>query len=173
MLYIKTLHIIFVVTWFAGLFYLPRLMVYTREAQDKPDAERNTTTALLLTMQGRLLRAIMWPSAILTLIMGIWLWTYYPVTPTWLWLKLAFVVLLFGYHISLHRLFYAQQRGDYSWSSNRLRLYNELPTVLLFGIVGLATTKALKGLAFSLAVLIFLIIVGFLVYRTVRARRQS
>lgn len=173
MLYVKTLHIIFVVTWFAALFYLPRLLVYAREAQDDVEEERETKTSLLLLMQKRLLRAIMWPSAILTGIFGIWLWTYYPVTPNWLWLKLLFVICLYGYHWALHRLCQAQQNGNFRWSSDQLRLFNELPTVLLFAIVGLVTTKSMQGLAFALMVLVVMIVAGFMVYRVVRRKQVN
>ena len=99
--YIKALHIIFVVTWFAGLFYLPRLMVYAAEASRLEDPyARNILLRQFNTMQKRLLYGITWPSAILTLLFGVRLLMLYPLTD-WLKIKLVFVVLLYGFHISL------------------------------------------------------------------------
>src|SRR4029078_7832406 len=103
--YIKALHIIFVVTWFSGLFYIVRLFVYSAEASIKAEPERSILLKQFSIMQKRLWYGITWPSAILTLIFGIWLWQLYGSLPAWLLVKLFFVVALFIYHLSLHIIF--------------------------------------------------------------------
>ena len=117
-LYLKALHIIFIVTWFAGMFYVVRLFIYQREAQDKPEPERSVLTSQLNMMTSRLWLGITWPSAILTLILGptvffISGWSNQLFEPAgrWLLIKLAFVVLLYVYHWSLHRIYKQHKKG--------------------------------------------------------------
>src|SRR5262245_23677536 len=101
-LYLKALHIIFVVTWFAGLFYMPRLFIYNTEAGQKAGEARTALREQFSIMMKRLWYGITWPSAILTLILGISLWNILNITPGWLAIKLGFVVALYLYHFSLH-----------------------------------------------------------------------
>ena len=101
-LYIKALHNIFIVTWFAGLFYMPRLFIYNTEALEKPEAARQALQEQFTVMIKRLWYGITWPSAILTLIFGSATWYKMGALPAWLMIKLAFVVGLYGYHFSLH-----------------------------------------------------------------------
>src|SRR5215813_7176929 len=98
MLAVKSLHIIFMVSWFAGLFYLPRLFVYHTLATDPVGIER------FKVMERRLYRGIMTPSAILTLAFGLWLWLGYGITGGWLYAKLALVALLIAFHTYLGAL---------------------------------------------------------------------
>jgi putative membrane protein len=134
--YIKALHIIFVVTWFSGMFYLGRLFIYNREAQDKPEQEKAVLQSQFNIMIRRLLFGITWPSAILTIIFGGSLFSYfYPGVPDWLWIKLGLVLLLFVYHLSLHRIYKQQATSSFTWSSTQLRMWNEVPTVFLVAIV--------------------------------------
>ncbi|MEO5967098.1 MAG: CopD family protein [Ferruginibacter sp.] len=157
-LYIKAIHIIFVVTWFAGLFYLPRLFIYNREAQDKPEPESSILSKQFSTMSSRLLYGITLPSAILTVIFGTWMAILYGSLPLWLIIKLGFVLALLIYHFSLHRIFAKQRSGNFSHSSNFLRIWNEVATVFLVAIVLLASVKQSISIFWGLGVLIILII---------------
>src|SRR6478735_4904725 len=109
--YVKALHIIFIVTWFSGMFYIVRLFIYNTEAEEKTGPAREILTAQFRVMSRRLWLGITWPSAILTLILGPWMWILMGSTPEWLIVKLIFVVLLYGYHFSLHFIYREQQKG--------------------------------------------------------------
>ena len=152
--YIKALHIIFVVTWFSGLFYIVRLFVYNAEAHTKEEPERTILMKQFGLMQKRLWYGITWPSAILTLIFGTWIGILYGSLPTWLLVKLFFVLGLFVYHLSLHKIFKQQQNVNFSWSSQKLRMWNEVATLFLIAIVMLAVVKELLSVVWGLAVLI-------------------
>ncbi len=141
--YVKGLHLIFIVTWFAGLFYIVRLFIYQTEALEKPEHERLILKPQLDLMARRLWYIITWPSAVLTLIFGFWVLTY-----RWGYLqqefmqaKLIFVLLLYVYHGYSQVLFNELQEGKARWSSTQLRLWNELSTLLLFAIVFLIVLK--------------------------------
>ena len=150
-LYIKALHIIFVVTWFAGLFYIVRLFIYSAEANSKPEPERSILLKQLGLMQNRLWYIITWPSAILTFIFGGWLWYLYGSLPTWLLIKLCFVLGLFLYHLSLHVIFKQQAKGVFKYSSQQLRMWNELATLFLVIIVMLVVVKQMLSVAWAIA----------------------
>lgn len=138
MLWIQAFHVIFMVTWFAGLFYLPRLFVYHAEAEDSPGRER-------FCVMERRLSLLMSIGAALTLVFGFWLlWLRgieWLAASGWMHVKLLFVVGLIGYHgwcqIQVKRL----REGRASASSRYYRLMNEVPTLLLIGIVILAVVK--------------------------------
>ncbi|HSI91651.1 MAG TPA: CopD family protein [Adhaeribacter sp.] len=143
-LYVKALHIIFVVTWFAGLFYIVRLFIYFAEAAEKPEPEKSILQNQFRLMQKRLWYGITWPSAVLTLIFGttmLYLYTGFGNIPAWLWLKIAFVTGLFLYHYSCHRIFRQQQTGQVKQSPTKLRIWNEVATIFLFAIVFLVVLK--------------------------------
>src|SRR6185437_14385048 len=152
--YIKALHIIFVVTWFSGLFYIVRLFVYKAEANDKPEPQRSILIDQFGIMQKRLWYGITWPSAILTLVFGTWMGILYGSLPMWLLIKLFFVLGLFIYHLSLHRIFAQQQRGIFKWSSQRLRIWNELATIFLICIVMFAVVKQLLDFVWAMGILV-------------------
>lgn len=142
-LYLKAIHIIFVITWFAGLFYIVRLFIYQTEALEKEPSEEAVLSPFLALMAKRLWYIIAWPSAIITLIMGISLLVS---QPSWLQmpfmhLKLSFVALLFGYHLYCHRIYKNLQRGIKKLSSTRLRIFNEGATILLIAIVFLIVLR--------------------------------
>jgi putative membrane protein len=146
--YIKALHIIFVVTWFAGLFYFPRLFIYNTEANDKTLEVKNALQEQFRIMMKRLWYGITWPSAVLTLIFGItvmfngnWHKLLGDAAGKWLEFKLAFVVILYIYHYTLHIIFKQQMNGIFKYSSQQLRIWNEVATILLIAIVMLATVK--------------------------------
>ena len=147
LLYVKATHIVFVVSWFAALFYIVRLLIYAREAQDKSEAEKAILTGQLLLMQKRLFNIIGWPAMILTVVTGlamIYLVPAYLAQP-WMWLKLILVVILIFYHLICARFISEQHKGIFKWSSTKLRMFNELATILLVGIVFLVVLKSSEG----------------------------
>lgn len=165
--YIKALHIIFVVTWFSGMFYMVRLYIYNTEAGNHSAPALQILRDQFRIMIKRLWWGITWPSAILTLIFGGWMWYLLGSTPPWLLVKLHFVVGLFLYHLSLHYLYRQQMIGVFRYSSQKLRIWNEVATLFLVAIVMLAVVKEsmswvrgvigliLFGLALMLAISIY------------------
>jgi protoporphyrinogen IX oxidase len=133
--WIKALHIVFVVAWFAGLFYLPRLFVYHAQADDAVSRER------FKVMERKLYRGIMLPAMILTLASGLWLWLGYGFGGGWLHAKVALVGLLVAYHFWLRALLGAFARDADRHGHVFYRWVNELPTVLLVAIVILVVVK--------------------------------
>ncbi|HUS00560.1 MAG TPA: CopD family protein [Chitinophagaceae bacterium] len=172
-LYIKALHIIFVVTWFAGLFYIVRLFIYSAEANLKPEPEKTILFKQLALMQSRLWYIITWPSAILTLIFGGWLWYLYGSLPTWLLVKLCFVVGLFLYHISLHAIFKQQAKGIFKYSSQQLRMWNEVATLFLVIIVMLAIVKQMLSVAWAVAGMFAFAIILMIAIRLYKKYRKD
>jgi protoporphyrinogen IX oxidase len=171
-LYIKALHIIFIVTWFSGMFYIVRLFIYNTEASEKTGPERDILVKQLGIMSRRLWLGITWPSAILTLIFGPWMWIMLGGTPGWLAMKLVFVVLLYLYHFTLHILFREQQKGIFRFSSQKLRIWNEMATLLLFAIVFLASVKQAMSWVFGLAGIVSLAIVLMIAIRIYKRLRK-
>lgn len=178
MLYIKALHVIFIVTWFAGMFYIVRLFIYCREASERPMAEREVLLPQLLLMSRRLWYGITIPSALITLILGPWLmyvagyfanFRFF----TWLHVKLVLVLLLYGYFFTLHHIFRQQARGIFRYTSSQLRIWNEVATIFLVSIVMLAVVKQafswLYGLA-GLALFVLLLMSGIRIYKTLRKK---
>lgn len=169
--YVKAVHIIFIVTWFAGLFYMPRLFIYNREAADKPIVEKDILQSQLSIMMRRLWYGITWPSAILTIIFGAWMGFLYGSVPQWLAIKILFVCVLYAYHFSIHHIFKQQQKGIFSWSSNSLRIWNEIATVLLVAIVMIVSVKqALSALwaIVGLVCFIFILLAAIKIYKLAR-----
>jgi putative membrane protein len=176
--YIKALHIIFVVCWFAGLFYIVRLFIYTTEAYQKEEPAKSILTQQLLIMQRKLWFIITWPSAIGTTVFGTWLLVQNPVllTQPWMWLKLIFVGLLWLYHLQCHFIYKQQLAGIYKQSSFKLRLFNEGGTVLLVAIVFLVVVKSSSGLVWGmLGLFIFaaLLMSGVYLYKKQRSSFES
>jgi putative membrane protein len=135
MLWIKAFHIVFMVTWFAGLFYLPRLFVYHAMAADQVGSER------FKVMERKLFYGIMTPGGIITIALGLWLWLGYGISGGWMHAKLALVLVLIGYHVYCARLMI-----DFKHDRNRhghvfYRWFNEFPVLLLIAIVALVVVK--------------------------------
>jgi putative membrane protein len=141
--YVKALHLIFVITWFAGLFYIPRLFIYHVEGLKKPKNEATILTKQFKIMERRLWYIITWPSAILTILFAAWLLILIPewLTQPWMHLKLFFVALLLAYHMKTHKMFLNFQNDRVTYSSMYLRIWNEGATLLLFAIVFLVILK--------------------------------
>ncbi|MES2881659.1 MAG: CopD family protein, partial [Bacteroidota bacterium] len=146
--YLKALHIIFIVTWFSGMFYIVRLFIYNTEANEKPEPEKSILQKQFSIMIKRLWLGITWPSAILTLIFGVWVmlkgnWdsTLFQPPGKWLLIKLIFVLGLYIYHFTLHSIYKQELGGIFKYSSQKLRIWNEVATIFLIAIVMLATVK--------------------------------
>ena len=167
--YIKALHIIFVVTWFAGLFYIVRLFVYSAEANEKQEPERGILLKQFSIMQKRLWYGITWPSAILTLIFGTWMGFLFGSLPSWLLVKLLFVLGLFIYHLFLHNIFRQQQKLNFRWNSQQLRIWNEVATLFLVAIVMLAVVKQLISFIWGIVVLIA---IGILLFAAIKVYKR-
>lgn len=171
--YIKALHIIFVVTWFSGLFYIVRLFIYNTEAGAREPGAADVLREQFKVMIRRLWLGITWPSAVLTLIFGGWMWYLLGELPVWLIVKLGFVLGLFAYHLSLHGLYRQQMKGQFKFSSQQLRIWNEVATIFLVAIVMLAVVKEsmswLRGLA-GLILFVILLVLATRIYKRVRSR---
>ena len=143
-LYLKSLHIIFVVTWFAGLFYIVRLFIYQTEAEKKESPEKEILQNQYKIMSKRLWYMITWPSAILATIFAVWMIVVRPIllTESWMLIKLGFVGLLIIYHLACHKIYVQLQNDAVQHSSFKLRIWNEVATILLFAIVFLVVLKS-------------------------------
>jgi len=137
-LLVKSLHLIFMVTWFAGLFYLPRLFVYHAQASDRISIER------FKVMERKLFWGIATPGGALTLVFGLWLWLgWFPQTGGWLHAKLALVAVLVAYHLWCGKLMYDFRDERNARSHVWFRWFNEFPLLILFAVVLLAVFKPL------------------------------
>lgn len=176
--YLIALHIIFMVTWFAGLFYIARLFIYATEANLKPEPERSILLNQFNLMKKRLLFAITWPGGLLTLIFGFWLLFGYRssrLQDLWFILKLIFVGLLCLYHLQCHLIYQQQKQGIFKFSSLKLRLFNEIPTIVLFAVVFLVVIKENTSWVYTLFgifVLVALILLGIFIYNRQRVKKE-
>ena len=172
-LYIKALHLIFVITYFAGLFYMPRLMVYMVEAAERPQSEADIIIPQLQLMMRRLWQIITVPSAILGLIFGLWMLWINPflLGKSWMLVKFVFVGLLILYHIQTHRFYKAFLQRNCQRSASFFRIWNEGATLILFAVIFLAILKDSIHWIFGLLVLFgltFLLMLGIRVYKLYR-----
>ena len=134
MLWVKSFHIIFVTSWFAGLFYLPRLFVNHAMVDDAATAER------LELMEQKLYR-FMTPLGVLALLFGIWLWLGYGISGGWLHAKLALVTGLVAYHLYCGKLLVDFKQGRNRHSHTLYRWFNEVPVLILFAVIILVELK--------------------------------
>jgi putative membrane protein len=135
MLWVKSLHIIFMVTWFAGLFYLPRLFVYHAMAEDEVSRRR------FQVMERKLFWGIMTPGGVLTVLFGLWLWFGWGFSGGWLHAKVALVAALVAYHVWCGRLMLDFRTGRNRRTHTWFRWFNELPTLVLVAAVFLVVFK--------------------------------
>lgn len=171
--YVKALHIIFIVTWFSGLLYVVRLFIYNTEAGEADDQAKQALRRQFTIMIRRLWYGITWPSAILTLIFGPSMWYMLGSLPRWLSIKLLFVLGLYLYHLSLHRIFSQQMKGIFKYTSQQLRIWNEAATIFLIAIVMLAVVKQGMSLLWGLgglALFILLLLSAIRIYKMIRTR---
>ena len=172
-LYLKAVHIIFIVTWFAGLFYLPRLFVYIVESHDKAEPERTILLKQLNLMASRLWYGITWPSAVITLGMGTALILNQPewLSHGFMHIKLTLVFFLYLYHFSLQYLFNQLSKGIVRYKSRTLRAWNEVATLFLISIVFIIVLKNALSIVWGLAGLLgitLLILGGMAIYKRYR-----
>ncbi len=174
--YALALHIIFIVTWFAGLFYIVRLFIYHTEADKKVEPEKSILQTQYKLMERRLWYGITWPSMILTLIFGPWVmshnFTYY-ITSAYFILKLCFVGALVLYHLQCHVMFKQLQNDIVKNSSFKLRLWNEVATVLLFAIVFLIVLKSNTDFVWGMLGLIIFSVTLVLAVRLYKKSREK
>jgi len=177
-LYLKSFHLIFVITWFAGLFYVPRLFVYQIEAFQKPSPDKEILGKQLKLMAKRLWYIITWPSAILATIFAIWLLVLQPfwLDQPWMWVKLGFVVLLIVYHLKTHQYYKQLQRDEVTKSSSYMRIWNEGATFILFAVIFLVILKTALDWVIGIVgmfVLGILIMLGFKLYKNIRSKNPE
>ena len=143
-LYLKAVHIIFVVSWMAGLFYVVRLFIYHTEAQDKSELERKVHSNHFEIIEKKLINIITTPAMVMTLIAGIWMVCILPgwLQQSWLQVKLGFVLGLIVYHFICLNMMKQMRKGVFKYTSTQLRIWNEVATILLFAIVFLAVLKS-------------------------------
>jgi protoporphyrinogen IX oxidase len=178
MFYIKALHIIFIVTWFSGMFYIVRLFIYNTEANAKPEPERTILQQQFDIMIRRLWFGITWPSAVLTLIFGPWMWYLYNgLHPdNWLVIKLCFVAGLYAYHFTLQAIYKQEMNGKFKYSSGQLRIWNEVATIFLIAIIMVAVVKQGMSLVYGLmglALFIVLLMSAIKVYKLIRTGKEK
>jgi len=172
LLYIKAIHIIFVVTWFAGLFYIVRLFIYHVEAEDNPN--KKVLQNQFTIMESKLWNIITTPAMILTLISGIAMLIINPsyLQFGWMHIKISFVLILLIYHILSGRMLRKLKKGTLKMTSGQLRLWNELATLLLVAIVLIVvmqnTLNWIWGLI-GLAGLALILVIGIRVYKRFKA----
>ena len=176
-LYVKALHIIFVVTWFAGLFYIVRLFIYQTEAEQKPEPAKEILQTQYKLMSKRLWYIITWPSAVLASVFAFWmLYTnpYYLEEP-WMLIKLSFVFALYFYHGYCHKIFTKLQNNEVKYTALKLRIFNEVSTILLFAIVFIVTVKsAINWIWGVVGIILFgvLMMLGIKLYKTLREKKN-
>lgn len=177
--YIKSLHLIFVITWFVGLFNIVRLFVYQIEAADKPSPEKEILQNQFKIMTYRMWYIITWPSAVLASIFAFWMLFFTDLGRAWLqmpWMhvKLGFVFLLYLYHAKCHQIFNQLQRNEVKYTSNFMRLWNEGATIILFAVVFLVILKnAYNWIYGVIGIILFSVILmlGFQFYKKIRERK--
>ncbi|MCG8185705.1 CopD family protein [Tenacibaculum finnmarkense] len=176
-LYIKALHIIFVVTWFAGLFYVGRLFIYHVEAEKKEEPAKTILQTQYKLMTKRLWDIITWPSLFLASFFAIWMLIENPIylELPWMHVKLAFVLALYFYHGFCHKIYKELQRDEINYSPTKLRIFNEAPTIILFAVVFLVVLKNTISWVWGVAGIILfgvLLMLGIQFYKKLRAKKS-
>lgn len=172
--YLKALHLVFVVSWFAGLLYIVRLFIYHVEAAARPEAERRVLEAQFAIMERRLWYAITWPAMILAAVFGISLMILIRAwEQPWFHLKLVFLALLLGYHLYCGKIRKDLARGACRLTSKRLRVWNEVATLLLFAIVFTAVTKSPAMAGKAMAWVVAVAALATFVLAAVRKRKRA
>ena len=176
-LYIKSLHIIFITTWFAGLFYIIRLFIYYKEAEEKPEIEKKILLKQYQLMIKRLWYIITWPSAVLATFFAIWLLILQPgwLQQNWMLIKLGFVVALYTYHWSCQLMYNQIEKGYLKYSSFALRIWNEVATIILFACVFLVILKTSFGWIFGVLGIVgvsIILMLGIKLYKKIRAKNS-
>lgn len=175
---VKALHIIFVVSWFAGLFYIVRLFIYHIEAQQREEPAKGILSEQFEMMEKRLWWIITTPAMILTIVFGIWMLYLIPayLITGWMHAKLGFVFLLLIYHFTCQKIMLDMKKGKFKWKSTGLRIWNEVATLALVAIVFLVVYKNsmdwIKGTIgfFGVAILLMILIK---LYKRLRTKSEQ
>jgi putative membrane protein len=176
--YFKALHLIFIITWFAGLFYIPRLFIYIIEAQKKSEIEKKILTTQLNIMTKRLWYIITWPSAILAIFFALILIFLVPIwlTQQWMVVKIIFAGLLLIYHFKTHSMYVDFKNEIYNYSGTFMRFWNEGATLILFSIVFLVSIKNSFNWIFGVLGLVglgILLVLGIRFYKNLNNKNDA
>lgn len=176
-LYVKALHIIFVITWFAGLFYIVRLFIYHVEAEKKEDPAREILQTQYKLMSKRLWYIITWPSAILASVFAFWMLYKNPyyLEMSWMHIKLTFVLALYLYHFSCQKIYNQLQKNIIKYSALQLRIWNEVATIFLFAIIFLVTLQnAINWVWGVVGIILFGVLMMFAIklYKKIREKNN-
>ena len=177
-LYLKALHIIFVVCWFSGLFYIVRLFVYYAEAQLKPEIEKEILSKQYQLMTNRLWFIITFPAAILSTLFGIWMLIENPalLKLPWMHIKLLFVVFLWIYHFKCHQFVKQIEKRTLKKTGSFFRIWNEGATIILFSVVFLVILKGTFNWIFGVVGLVglaLLLMMGIKLYKKIRENKAQ
>ena len=178
---LKSLHIIFVVTWFAGLFYIVRLFIYHTETLELAEPERGILQKQYTKMEYLLWNVITQPSMLFTVLLGPALGWVLGIFQSgealkanpWMHAKLLFVVLLLAYHYSCHVIYKQLQRGEIKYKSGQLRMWNEVATLLLVAIVFIVVYKSSLDAAKALGGFVVFALVLFLLIKLAKRLREK
>ena len=171
----KALHIVGFISWFAGLFYIVRLFVYHAEAGERPEAERAILQPQLELMAGRLWKIITVPAMVLTFVGGVSMVVQLDPLPTWLHLKFGLLAGLLGYHLWCGAIRRKQLSKTSTWTSRKLRVFNEGGTMFMVAIVFLAVFKSAISIAWGVGGLLGLgvtLMLGIRLYRAILAKQE-
>lgn len=184
LIYVKAIHIIFVVSWFAGLFYLVRLFVYHTEAFDKEPTVREILVEQFTKMERLLMYAITMPAMVITLLSGVWMVLIYSgmygqLSNNWLlinhWMhaKLGLVFFLVLYHFHCVKIMKQLAAGTRVFSSKQFRMYNEVATTLLVAVVFLVVTKQIMPAVWAVVSFVLFAVFVFVTIRLIRGKRRE
>jgi putative membrane protein len=176
--YIKSLHLIFMVTWFAGLFYMPRLFVYQIEAFHKNSPEKEILGKQLKLMAKRLWFIITWPSLVLCSLFAFIMLYLLPgwLNEPWMQLKLGFVALLYLYHLKSHQIYKQLQNDRVKYTSKFMRIWNEGATLILFAIIFLVVVRDTLNWIYGVIgifCLALLLMLGIKLYKRIRDKNPE
>lgn len=176
--YLKALHIIFIVTWFAGLFYIIRIFIYQTEANEREEPARTILLEEYKRNSMRLWLGITWPSAILTLILGTLVLLQVPsyLSQGYMHIKLFLVLLLYIYHFICHRIYNQLQQGIFKYKSQGLRVWNEVATLFLVGIVFIIVLKSALSMLWGvigLVVFAIVLMIAIRIYKRIREKNEE
>lgn len=174
----KSLHIVFMVSWFAGLFYVVRLFIYHVEAQDLEEPEKSILTKQFTLMEKRLWWIITTPAMVLTVVFGAIMLYLNPdlLKQPWMYYKLGFVVLLLVYHFFCQKLYLDMRKGQFHWSSGALRIWNEVATLLLIVIVFIVVLKSTLNWIYaslSFVAIALLLMLGIKLYKGILESKKK
>jgi protoporphyrinogen IX oxidase len=172
---LKALHLIFIVTWFAGLFYIVRIFIYQTESNEKPEPERSILLNAYKKNAKPLWYGITWPSMILTVIFGTALLIVRPelLKMSFMHVKLGLVILLIGYHFACHHIYNKLQSDKHDFTSMKLRLWNEVATLFLFAIIFVIVLKQYINWYYAVGGLLALAMLTYLGVIAYKKRREK